>query len=144
MARRLRVVGSCLDSSVSILVTGWWPVLFIVCSLWLMLVSSVVLKPNCANCCSAWVMAGLGLVSVMCCIPAFWKNGFMRAMTAMVSTCGVPACGRVSWTSFVARPMLRYFGWITMRVIVLISCCSCCMVPFQVLLRPKHVGGGCA
>lgn len=89
-------------------------------------------------------MVVLGLLSVMGCIPACPKNGLMRAMTATVSTCGGQACGRVSCTSLVPSTVLRYFGWITTRVIVLICCCNCFSVPFQVLLRPKHVGGGCA
>lgn len=89
-----------------------------------MLASSADSKPSCSSFCSASVTAAVGLLSVMRFISACSKNGLMRAMTATVSTYGVSACGSVSWTSFVPRLMLRYFGWITTRVIVLICCCS--------------------
>lgn len=44
---------------------------------------------------------GLGLLSAIFCIPAFSKKGLYLAITANVSTLGVPAKGRVSLTLFV-------------------------------------------
>jgi len=99
-------------------------------------------KPNLPKCSSAFVTCGLGVLSVMRFMPAFSKKGLYRAITATVSTHGVPACVSVSLTSLAPKPMLLYFGWITMRLMALISRCSCCMLPFQALLRPKHMGGG--
>ena len=99
-------------------------------------------KPKLVRCFKAAVMCGLGVFSVMRCIPAFSKKGLYRAITAMVSTHGVPACASVSLTSLAPKPMLLYFGWIITRLMVLISFCSCCMLPFQTLFLPKHIGGG--
>ena len=116
-----------------------WVISFSLCCVF---VISVVLKPKLVRLSRAFVMCLLGLFWAMGCMPAFSKKGLYFAMTATVSMLGVGVWGRVCLTSFVPNPMLRYFGWITMRLMVLISCWSCFMLPFQTLLRAKQIGGG--
>ena len=142
LARRLRTLASCFDSSYRMVVTVSCSALVSVCSASCVPVSSVWSKPILFKCCSALVTWVLGWLSAMGCMPAFSKNGLYFAITATVSTWGVPACGRVWFMSLVPKPMLLYFGWIITRLMVLISFCSCCMLPFQTLFLPKHIGGG--
>jgi len=118
------------------------PIFVMMCSVYWVPASSAVSMPSVSSCCRALVTWGLGLLSAMRCMPAFSKKGLYRAMTAYVSMQGVPAWVSVSATSFVPNPMLRYFGWIITRLMVMISCWSWCSVPFQVLWRPKQMGGG--
>ncbi len=142
LAKRLRTTAACFDSSsrmaeiVSVLASET------TCSAYCVPPGRAGSKPSLLRCSSALVTCGLGLLSVMRCMPAFSKNWLYLAITATASTQGVPACGSVSLTSFAPKPMLLYFGWITTRLMVLISCCSCFRVPFQAWLLPKHVGVG--
>ena len=62
-----------------------------------------------------------GLVWVIFVMPAFSKKGLYFAMTAMVSTMGFPAFGRVSFTILAPKPMVLYFGWITTLEIRIMS-----------------------
>ena len=139
---RRRMLASCLDSSSSMAEIVLVPVSETTCSAYRVPANSAVSKPRLVRLWRAWVTCGLGLLSAMRCMPAFSKKGLYFAMTAIVSTYGVPAWGRVFATSFAPKPMLLYFGWIITRLMVLISCWSCCSVPFQTLVLPKHMGVG--
>jgi len=100
------------------------------------------LKPSAFSFSMASSKCLFDFVSAIFRIPAFSKKGLYFAMTAKVSTHGVPASGSVSLTIFVPKPMVRYFGWIITRVMVLTSFWSCWRVPFQTRLLPNMVGGG--
>ena len=91
------------------------------------LFSSVVLKPSSASVFRMAWACFVGVVVCICVMPAFSKKGLYRAMTAVVSTHGVPHWPSVSRTSCCPKPMVRYFGCTTMRMMLLRFWLSCAM-----------------
>ena len=108
-----------------------------------MLLSRVVLKPSFSSVsCMAWACFA-GVVVCMRVMPAFSKNGLYLAITAVVSTSGVPHCGSVSCTSRCPRPIVRYFGCTTTRIMLLSFSFSSRMVTLcSMSLRPVVAIGG--
>jgi len=107
------------------------------------LASWVGLKPSFVRVSCMAVACFGGVVCWIFFMPAFSKNGLYLAMTAVVSAYGVPHWGRVSRTSFCPRPIVRYFGWTTMRIMLLSfwfsSVSGMCGKAF---LRPVAAGAG--
>ena len=76
-------------------------------------------------------------------MPAFWKNGLWRAITAVVSTWGVPARRSVWLTSFCASTVVRYFGCVMTRLMLLSLRFSSAMgIRGSTLFRPAATSGG--
>lgn len=95
------------------------------------------LKPSVANVSRIAVACFVGVVVCICVMPAFSKKGLYRAMTAVVSTHGVPHCVSVSRTSCCPSPMVLYLGCTTTRMMLLSFWLSSRMVVLcSMSLRP--------
>jgi len=78
-----------------------------------------VLNPSCVSVSCMCKACFGGVVCWTFRIPAFSKNGLYRAITAVVSTYGVPHFSSVSCTSSCPSPIVRYFGCTTTLIMLL-------------------------